>query len=70
MSGRPLDGVRAVVITCSTRAAAGVYPDRGGELLATTLRDWGADVDDPTVVPDGPEVGRAIKAARRASSMR
>ena len=63
MSGRPLDGVRAIVVTCSTRAAAGVYADRGGELLATTLRGWGATVDDPTVVPDGPEVGRALRAA-------
>ena len=29
-SGRPLLGCRAVVVTCSTRAATGVYPDRGG----------------------------------------
>jgi molybdenum cofactor synthesis domain-containing protein len=63
VSERPLDGVRAVVVSCSTRAAAGVYPDRGGQLLARTLREWGADVDEPTVVPDGPEVRRALEAA-------
>lgn len=65
MSGRPLDGVHAIVVTCSTRAAAGVYPDRGGDLIATTLRSWGADVGDPTVVPDGPEVAAALAAALR-----
>lgn len=60
---RSLAGLRAVVITCSTRAADGVYPDRGGALIAATLRVWGADVDDPTVVHDGPEVGEALAAA-------
>ena len=61
--GSPLDGCRAVVVTCSTRAAAGDYPDRGGALLVQTLRGWGADVDDATVVPDGPEVLAALRAA-------
>ena len=56
-------GIRAVVVTCSTRAAAGVYPDRGGELVVATLREWGVDVADPTVVPDGPEVAVALRAA-------
>ncbi len=63
MSGGPLDGVRAVVVTCSTRAAAGVYPDRGGPLVVEALRGWGADVADPTVVPDGPEVLVALRSA-------
>ena len=54
---------RAVVITCSTRAAGGVYPDRGGPLIVTALREWGFDVDDPTVVPDGPTVREALEAA-------
>jgi molybdenum cofactor synthesis domain-containing protein len=57
------DGPRAVVITCSTRAAGGVYPDRGGVLVVETLRQWGFHVDDPTVVPDGPEVGKALSSA-------
>ena len=59
----PLAGRSAVVVTCSTRAAAGVYPDRGGALLVETLRAWGADVPDPTVVPDGPAVAQALAAA-------
>jgi molybdenum cofactor synthesis domain-containing protein len=59
----PLAGRSAVVVTCSTRAAAGVYPDRGGALLVETLRAWGADVPDPTVVPDGTAVAQALAAA-------
>ena len=54
---------RAVVITCSTRAATGVYADKGGPLVVEALRQWGFDVGDPTVVPDGPEVGEALSAA-------
>ena len=59
----PLAGRTAVVVTCSTRAAAGVYPDRGGALLVETLRGWGALVADPTVGPDGPAVSTAMEAA-------
>ena len=57
---------RAVVITCSTRAASGVYPDRSGPVIVQTLREWDLDglvVDDPVVVPDGPEVEAALRAA-------
>jgi molybdenum cofactor synthesis domain-containing protein len=54
---------RAVVVTCSTRAANGVYPDRGGPLVVEALRSWGFEVDDATVVPDGPTVGEALEAA-------
>ena len=59
----PLAGRSVVVVTCSTRAAAGVYPDRGGALLVETLRAWGANVPDATVVPDGPAVAEALEAA-------
>lgn len=59
----PLAGRRAVVVTCSTRAATGVYPDRGGVLIVEALRAWGCEVPDATVVPDGPEVGAALAAA-------
>jgi molybdenum cofactor synthesis domain-containing protein len=62
----PLAGRSAVVVTCSTRAAAGVYPDRAGALAVSTLRAWGAAVPDATVVPDGPEVARALSAALAA----
>ncbi|HEV7146014.1 MAG TPA: molybdenum cofactor synthesis domain-containing protein [Pedococcus sp.] len=54
---------RAVVITCSTRAASGVYPDRGGPLVVEALRRLGFEVEDPTVVPDGPTVDEALAAA-------
>jgi molybdenum cofactor synthesis domain-containing protein len=58
-----LAGRRAVVITCSTRAARGVYPDRGGPLVVEALRAWGCEVGDPVVVPDGPEVAAALQSA-------
>lgn len=61
--GRPLTGRRAVVVTCSTRAAQGVYPDRGGALIAETLRGWGCEVAGPVVVPDGPAVAQALVTA-------
>ena len=57
---------RAVVITCSTRAAGGIYPDRSGPVIVQALREWdlpGLVVDDPVVVPDGPEVQAALRAA-------
>nr|WP_091789877.1 MogA/MoaB family molybdenum cofactor biosynthesis protein [Pedococcus dokdonensis] len=57
---------RAIVITCSTRAAGGVYPDRGGPLIVETLRQWGFEVGDPLVVPDGPDVTEALQAALAA----
>ncbi|NHA67618.1 MogA/MoaB family molybdenum cofactor biosynthesis protein [Phycicoccus flavus] len=64
MSERPpLAGRRAVVVTCSTRAAEGVYPDRGGALIADALRGWGCEVAEPVVVPDGPAVAEALAAA-------
>lgn len=53
----------ARVITCSTRAASGVYADRSGPLLVAALREWGFEVADPVVVPDGPEVLAALRAA-------
>lgn len=54
---------RAVVITCSTRAATGVYPDRGGPLLVEALRSWGFTCEEPVVVPDGPLVEAALREA-------
>lgn len=63
MTALPLTGRRAVVITCSTRAAAGIYPDRGGALIVATLREWGCAVDAAVVVPDGPAVGAALADA-------
>jgi molybdenum cofactor synthesis domain-containing protein len=54
---------RAAVITCSTRAATGVYEDKGGPQITAALREWGLDAADPVVVADGEAVTRAIGAA-------
>ena len=53
----------AVVITCSTRAATGVYPDRSGPIIVEALRGWGLAVGDVVVVADGPDVEAALRAA-------
>jgi molybdenum cofactor synthesis domain-containing protein len=58
------DGARrALVITASNRAAAGVYADRGGPILAEGLRQMGFAVDGPVVVPDGDPVEAALREA-------
>lgn len=57
-----LAGVRALVVTASTRASSGVYPDRGGPLIRDALRAWGANVGDPVVVADGDPVARELRA--------
>ncbi|MCQ9135415.1 MogA/MoaB family molybdenum cofactor biosynthesis protein [Streptomyces sp. IBSBF 2807] len=57
---------RALVVTASNRAAAGVYEDRGGPLIAEGLRGFGFAVDGPRVVPDGDPVEAALRAAVRA----
>jgi molybdenum cofactor synthesis domain-containing protein len=59
----PGEGRRAVVITSSTRAAAGVYPDRSGPLIVERLRGWAFHVGDPVVVADGDEFGFALRDA-------
>jgi molybdenum cofactor synthesis domain-containing protein len=53
----------AVVITCSTRAATGVYPDRSGPIIVEALRGWGLAVGEVVVVADGPEVEAALRSA-------
>ncbi len=53
----------AVVITCSTRAAGGVYPDRSGPIIVEAVRRWGFVVGDAVVVADGPDVEAALRAA-------
>ncbi|MFZ5870603.1 MAG: MogA/MoaB family molybdenum cofactor biosynthesis protein [Actinomycetota bacterium] len=55
--------LRALVVTASNRAAAGVYADRGGPVLVEGLRDMGFAVDGPVVVPDGEEVAVALRSA-------
>ena len=59
---------RAVVVTASNRAAAGVYADTGGPLIVDALREWGFEVGDPLVVPDGEPVERALRDAVEAGA--
>jgi molybdenum cofactor synthesis domain-containing protein len=54
---------RALVITASNRAAAGVYEDRGGPLIADGLGRFGFEVDAPRVGPDGDPVRDALRSA-------
>ncbi len=58
-----MTALKAAVITCSTRAATGVYPDRGGPVIAEALREWGFETADPVVVADGEAVSRALADA-------
>jgi len=51
MSELPADA-RAVVVTASNRASAGVYEDRSGQALAEGLRALGFTVEGPHVRPD------------------
>jgi molybdenum cofactor synthesis domain-containing protein len=55
--------IRALAITVSNRAAAGVYEDRSGPVLARLLADAGCEVDGPQVVPDGEPVADALRDA-------
>jgi molybdenum cofactor synthesis domain-containing protein len=53
--------IRALAITVSNRAAAGVYPDRSGPVLADLLTAAGCEqVDGPRVIPDGEPVLAAL----------
>nr|WSY54230.1 MogA/MoaB family molybdenum cofactor biosynthesis protein [Streptomyces sp. NBC_00886] len=54
---------RALVVTASNRAAAGVYEDKGGPLIADGLKGFGFAVEGPQVVPDGDPVEAALRAA-------
>jgi molybdenum cofactor synthesis domain-containing protein len=54
---------RALVVTASNRAAAGVYADRGGPILVAGLEAMGFAVDGPQVVPDGDPVEQALRSA-------
>ncbi|WP_217243278.1 molybdenum cofactor biosynthesis protein B [Streptomyces sp. AC555_RSS877] len=53
---------RALVITASNRAAAGIYEDKGGPLIADGLKGFGFAVEGPQVVPDGEPVEAALRA--------
>jgi len=51
---------RAMVLTASNRAAAGVYEDRSGTLLAEGLAQLGFDVEGPHVRPDDADELEAV----------
>lgn len=53
---------RALVVTASNRAAAGVYEDKGGPLIAEGLKGFGFEVEGPQIVPDGDPVESALRA--------
>ncbi|MEU9808095.1 MogA/MoaB family molybdenum cofactor biosynthesis protein [Mycobacterium sp. NPDC050853] len=53
----------ARVIVASTRAAAGLYPDKTGPLIVEWLSAQNFRVEEPVVVPDGDAVGEAIGEA-------
>ena len=61
--------MRALVVTVSTRAAGGVYDDRGGPIIVAALERLSSSeagqemtVDGPRVVPDGDPVEEALRA--------
>lgn len=54
---------RALAVTASNRASAGVYRDTGGPLVVEALRALGFATEGPQVVPDGEPVGTALRAA-------
>ncbi|NGO70471.1 MogA/MoaB family molybdenum cofactor biosynthesis protein, partial [Streptomyces boncukensis] len=68
VDGAPVRAVRAVryralAVTASNRAAAGVYADRGGPLLVDGLSAMGFAAEGPVVVPDGEPVEQALRDA-------
>ncbi len=63
MSSELESGRSAVVIIASSRAAAGVYEDATGPVIKEWLVTRGFAVDDPVVVPDGPDVELALQVA-------
>jgi len=54
---------RARVIVASRRAAAGIYADESGPILTEGIRNWGFEVVESVVVPDGEPVSEAISQA-------
>ncbi|MFB4296284.1 molybdenum cofactor biosynthesis protein B [Actinomadura sp. NTSP31] len=59
--------IRAMAVTVSNRAAAGVYADKSGPVLVELLQDLGCQVDGPVVVPDGEPVAEVLREAVAAS---
>ena len=66
IGGALLAPYSALVVTASNRAAAGVYEDKGGPLIAAGLEGFGFAVDGPQVVPDGDPVEAVLRAGAEA----
>jgi molybdenum cofactor synthesis domain-containing protein len=61
--------MKAAVITCSNRSAAGTRPDDSGQLLAGWLRDAGHEIVSQVVVPDDIDaIRRAVRAGLDAGA--
>ena len=58
---------RALVVTVSTRAAAGEWDDRSGPVLRDGLLALGLEVDGPVVVSDGAPVEGALRGGVAAA---
>lgn len=69
MSGAHVPAPRqrtATVLVASTRAAAGVYEDKGGPLIAAWLVERGFAVTGPVVRADGDAFAAALRSAAGA----
>lgn len=55
--------IRALAITVSNRAAAGIYADKSGPVLVELLRAAGCQTDGPLVIADGAAVEAALRDA-------
>lgn len=55
--------MRALAITVSNRASAGIYADKSGPVLVELLRSAGCQADGPVVIPDGAAVEAALREA-------
>ncbi len=62
-----MSDIRALVVTVSNRAAAGVYDDRAGPVAVAALAELGATVDGPVIVADGAPVEQALREAVEAA---
>jgi molybdenum cofactor synthesis domain-containing protein len=55
--------IRAMAVTVSNRASAGVYEDTSGPVLVARLRELGCEVEGPVVIPDGERVEEVLRDA-------
>jgi molybdenum cofactor synthesis domain-containing protein len=55
--------IRAMAVTVSNRASAGVYEDTSGPVLVERLQALGCAVDGPVVIPDGERVEEVLRDA-------